>query len=98
MAKRQKRWARITLDRLRQALGNECNRCGSDGPLEFDCIKPQGHAHHAQSTDYRATFYWRQARAGNLQLLCRDCHQDKSAADQRPALSTDPLETDQVPY
>ena len=37
-----------------------------------------GHTHHKMSTDRRTTFYAEQERNGNLQILCRTCHEEKS--------------------
>ena len=98
MARRQRRWARESLDRLRIALNGRCNRCGDKEHLEFDCIKPQGHKHHSQGIGFRATFYWRQARAGNLQLLCRNCHSLKTLTDNARGLLDDDSISDTIPY
>jgi len=98
MARRQRRWARESLDRLRQALGCKCNKCGSAEHLEFDCIKPQGHHHHSQGLGFRATFYWRQARAANLQILCRGCHALKTLGDNAKGLLDDDSTSDNIPY
>jgi 5-methylcytosine-specific restriction endonuclease McrA len=98
MAQRQRQWARISLSRLKAALGNCCNVCGSSEAPQFDCIRPRGHRHHAESITFRATFYWREARQGNLQLLCESCHRRKSARELPGLLNTDPVDVDMVPY
>lgn len=85
MTSRQVIWARKAKLHLRALLGNACARCGGREHLEFDCIVPQGHAHHAAGTVGRASFYRRQFAAGNLQLLCGPCHNEKSRAENRPA-------------
>lgn len=76
---RQNYWGRRTIERLRAVLGNVCNHCGARENLELDCIKPQGHGHHAAGANARACFYRRQLRQGNLQILCRSCHEKKTA-------------------
>lgn len=58
-----------------------CAACGASEPLELDCIRPQGHRHHSSGVASRASFYMRQMRAGNLQLLCSTCHAKKTAED-----------------
>jgi len=85
MSKRVKKWAREKLQCLRTRLGDKCAACGSTENLEFDCIEPRGHAHHACSTDKRATFYAREMREGNIQLLCKTCHQKKTQGPDRIA-------------
>lgn len=83
MGLRQKAWAREASTRLRVQLGNACAKCGrSDLPLEFDCIRPMGHKHHRFDHSWRLSFYRSQHAAGNLQLLCFDCHQLKTADEQ----------------
>lgn len=81
MARRQQVWASRALFRLRIALGAACAHCGAIEKLQFDCIQPQGHDHHAVGQVGRATFYRKQARAGNLQLLCQRCHSAKTLED-----------------
>lgn len=85
MTSRQVIWARKVKQHLRALLGARCAQCGATEELEFDCIVPQGHAHHAAGTVSRATFYRRQFAEGNLQLLCGPCHVAKSRAENRPA-------------
>jgi hypothetical protein len=82
MSKRQVEWARRVHAELREALGGKCQACGSVQDLELDCIKPRGHTHHKKGYIMRATFYRRQFRAGNLGLLCADCHNHKTRLDQ----------------
>ena len=83
MSQRQVKWATKALQDLRALLGNSCARCGGTRDLEFDCIKPQGDKHHKIGLTHRASFYRKQYRDGNLQLLCRyPCHHDKSRGEQ----------------
>lgn len=83
MAKRQKEWARKARFELMFKLGGACSVCGTDKELDFDCIIPQGPAHHRDmDTSHRMSFYRRQFKQGNLQLLCRHkCHKKKNVAD-----------------
>jgi 5-methylcytosine-specific restriction endonuclease McrA len=83
MSKRAKVWAVKARARLMDAHGNECALCGDTFNLQFDCIIPQGNAHHRFSTDKRMTFYRRQDADGNLQLLCGPCHTAKSENEDR---------------
>lgn len=79
---RYRRWAEQALAALRDALGGHCSNCGGSEQLEFDCREPRGDRHHRFETNRRACFYRREHAAGNLQLLCRDCHEEKSKAEQ----------------
>ena len=81
MSARIKSWARRARVRLLIVLGNRCVHCGATSCLTFDCIKPMGDAHHRMSTDQRMCYYHKQARAGNLQILCADCNTRKSARE-----------------
>lgn len=74
MGARQKEWARKARKALRLELGNECALCGTKRHLEFDCITPQGDAHHKFDTSHRMSFYRQQHLRGNLRLLCQKCN------------------------
>ncbi len=63
-------------------LGSYCNQCSSEQDLEFDCIIPQGDAHHKYDTSHRMCFYFKQYRNNNLQLLCSKCHSKKTQIEQ----------------
>jgi hypothetical protein len=79
MASRQREWAEKATKALRQALGGHCVDCGKKRrKLEFDCIKPMGHAHHRMEWSWRISFYRQQFAAGNLALRCSHCHQIKT--------------------
>lgn len=79
MAKHQKLWAKKSREKLRKLLGNCCAIYGCENiNLEFDCIEPRGDKHHKFDSDRRNTFYWKEYRAGNLQLLCVEHHSIKS--------------------
>jgi hypothetical protein len=78
MSKRVKSWARARRARLLYILGGRCAACGTDEQLTFDCIDPMGDSHHRGSTDQRVSFYTRQMRAGNVQVLCQHCNSLKA--------------------
>ena len=59
---------------MKAILGDMCAACGTETQLTFDCIEPCGHDHHHRSAPERITFYQRQMRAGNVQLLCASCN------------------------
>lgn len=77
MALRQREWAERETLRLRVILGNKCANCGSTRELEFDCILPKGHKHHKIEWSWRLSFYRRELKNGNLQLLCTVCNSSK---------------------
>jgi len=81
MGIRQRLWAKTVKRRLLLDLGARCARCPATATLEFDCIEPRGHTHHALGYADRMAFYLRQFRSGNLQLLCNRCHRIKTAED-----------------
>jgi hypothetical protein len=74
MAKRQKAWARKARKKLQHALGDKCAKCGKTDNLTFDCIQRRGHKHHAMDPASRMCFYRKEARQGNLRILCGPCH------------------------
>ncbi len=78
-------WARRALEALKEALGGKCSvpGCSTGADLEFDCIIPQGHKHHSAGVKRLACFYRKQAAVGNLQLLCRVHHEQKSVKDAK---------------
>ena len=75
-------WPHRSRAHLLTLLGERCAWCGRDSGLQFDCIVPQGHAHHEMGARSRMVFYRRQWRRGNLQILCPDCHCVKGALDR----------------
>jgi hypothetical protein len=74
MARRHKLWAAATRQRMTMILGGQCACCGSAEKLTFDCIEPMGHDHHRKNAPERISFYRKQMRAGNVQLLCESCN------------------------
>lgn len=63
-------------------LGGRCNSCGSTDSLEFDHVDPSTKVNHIADmlTSSREKFW---AEVKKCQLLCHDCHQVKSAAEER---------------
>lgn len=82
MAKRQKAWARKARVTLLCILGKICRHCGSTNDLEFDCIVAQGDEHHKMDTSARMSFYHREYRKNNLQVLCDKCHRAKTTKEK----------------
>ena len=82
MGLRQRRWARDKRTEIELYLGAVCKHCGSPKNLELDCIEPQGDEHHRIEWSWRMSFYMRQYRENNLQLLCAECHKTKTLQDQ----------------
>jgi 5-methylcytosine-specific restriction endonuclease McrA len=78
MSARQKIWAKEARQELIRLYGGACQNCGALHNLTFDCIRPQGAAHHKLDTSARIAFYRRQHESGNLRLLCRSCNASKS--------------------
>jgi 5-methylcytosine-specific restriction endonuclease McrA len=97
MAKRQVRWAKAQMVRIRTILGGRCAECGEAQRLELDCIIPQGHKHHAAGLISRVCFYRKQMRFGNLQVLCSKCHSKKTAKDMGWTLTSSVKEIEE-PY
>lgn len=83
MGKRQKRWARGKRVDLLLQLGMACAHCNATDELEFDCITPCGDGHHRLDTARRISFYLRQYREKNLQILCSKCNNKKSVIDKQ---------------
>lgn len=78
MAKPQKDWAVRWRVRLMHILGGQCRQCGSTNNLEFDCIESRGDRHHKMDTSARMSFYRREYREFNLQILCQSCNARKA--------------------
>lgn len=79
MGQRQKLWAKTARTRLIMALGSKCSVCHVRHGLTFDCLTPRGSAHHDMESSARMCFYRKEARAGNLGLLCSACNAMKQA-------------------
>lgn len=82
MGKVQKEWARAKRRELLAILGACCKACGRTVRLEFDCIDPKGDEHHRKDTSTRMCFYRKQHRLGNIQVLCKKCHNKKSLGER----------------
>jgi 5-methylcytosine-specific restriction endonuclease McrA len=90
MAKRQKQWAINARFTLTFVLGGQC-ACGETKELDFDCIEPQGDRHHKMDTSARMSFYRKQHKNKNLQLLCKQCHKKKNKDDELKRLENEPF-------
>lgn len=90
MAKHQKEWARQARFTLTFLMGGAC-RCGEDKDLDFDCITPQGDTHHKMDTSARMSFYRKQHKEKNLQLLCKQCHKQKNKEDEIKRRDNEPF-------
>ena len=71
-------------------LGGRCACCPNTVDLEFDCIQPRGHWHHVCGSSARMSFYENEADAGNLQLLCKFHHRQKTSEEFRKRKSRSP--------
>jgi 5-methylcytosine-specific restriction endonuclease McrA len=78
----RKDWNKERRERMIKSLGGKCVRCGVINNLTFDCIRPTGDGHHRMSAVQRMTYYLRQARLGNVQILCAACNTSKGAQAQ----------------
>ncbi len=70
---------------VRRLLGAICYHCGAEDDLTLDVVKPvrgEGGRHHRSSAPSRASFYWRQLRRENLQVLCGRCNRAKGSGPQ----------------
>jgi 5-methylcytosine-specific restriction endonuclease McrA len=75
---RQAKWAQRKRRELMFILGGRCAHCGTTESLTFDCIRPVNGGHHKMSSSARMTFYVREMRKGNIQILCHKCNVKKS--------------------
>jgi 5-methylcytosine-specific restriction endonuclease McrA len=75
---RQSKWAQRKRAEVTFILGGKCAHCGTKESLTFDCIRPVNAGHHKMSSSARMTFYVREMRKGNLQILCHACNVKKS--------------------
>lgn len=90
MSARQRDWAARKRLSMCQLLGGKCLHCGVTTNLSFDCIKPTRDGHARLDSVRRVSYYLRQMRAGNLQLLCSRCNsvkRDLEAPRYQPTLS-----------
>jgi hypothetical protein len=65
----------------KKKLGGKCSRCGSTRRLEFDHLDPKTkYKVVAKMWSYSEERFWDEV--GKCQLLCRECHQEKSLAER----------------
>ena len=72
------KYSRELKAKLIRENGGKCARCPRTDFLQFDCIVSQGKEHHAFNYRQRLKFYEGEASRKNLQLLCPDCHVQKT--------------------
>ena len=79
----QRAWAKRQRLLLRRKLGMKCCKCGSKDyrKLEFDCIVPTNNNHGKWEWSWRMSYYRKQYREQNLQLLCDKCHNKKTGEE-----------------
>lgn len=71
-------------------LGNKCAQCGSTVELQFDIIEPIGDwdksgkekHHRAMDWSWRMSFYRKQHKNNNLQILCDKHNSQKSNLEE----------------
>ncbi len=80
----QRQWMRDRRAEGLAAMGGKCVRCGSKDRLEVDHIDPTSKVTHRVWAMGRAK---REAELAKCQLLCRSCHQKKSAPEIGAAVS-----------
>ena len=97
MGARQKEWARKKRVWLLAVLGGKCVLCGTTQNLTFDCRVPRGGKHHQLSLDQRMSFYLREWRACNLQVLCDICNSTKQDKPMPTYIPTPAQEKNLVP-
>lgn len=61
-------------------LGGKCAKCGSRKKLEIDHINPKLKTIDVSSKTWSNDDYWKEIE--KCQLLCRDCHIEKSILDR----------------
>ena len=81
-------WARKRRDELRAELGGKCVKCGTTEDLEFDHIDAKTKTWTTKGVGFvrSITLYWRDHRAGLLQLLCRSHNASKGNRVPNPEL------------
>lgn len=60
-----------------QLLGGKCRNCGGTKNLEFDHINPKNKSHDYNAIEDRP-MNMIETEIKKCQLLCRDCHKDKT--------------------
>ena len=67
---------------LQSILGDECVRCGSDEHLEFDHTDPATKSFKLSGSTLDKPWKELLIELAKCQLLCHDCHMDKSAGEK----------------
>jgi len=70
--------------KIKERLGNKCSICGIDKNLEFDHIDhPLKYQQRGVANNWWYSNVKIEETIQNIQLLCKDCHKEKSAAERR---------------
>lgn len=64
-------------------LGGRCAKCQTNYPLEVDVIASGSVDHHDAGNLRRAQIYLDLAKRGLVQLLCKNCHREKTRLESR---------------
>lgn len=87
MSARQRDWARRKRAALMGELGGlfpSCAECGVTDDLQFDVVIPADNdTHHKMEWSQRMSFYVKQFRMNNLQILCGRCNAIKGTVQDR---------------
>jgi hypothetical protein len=72
--------------KVKERLGNKCVICESEENLEFDHIDhPLKYVQRGVADNWWYSNVKIEETIENIQLLCKDCHKEKSAAERRAA-------------
>lgn len=73
-------------EKIKERLGNECILCGNIKNLEFDHIDhPLKYQQRGVANNWWYSNIKIEETIENIQLLCKNCHKEKSAAERRAA-------------
>lgn len=73
-------------EKIKERLGNECILCGNKENLEFDHIDhPLKYQQRGVANNWWYSNIKIEETIENIQLLCMNCHKEKSAAERRSA-------------
>lgn len=75
MSKATKSWAKAARIELIVSRGGACERCKALQNLTIHVLARSDQRHHGMDPSARICYYRKEARAGNIQVLCQACHQ-----------------------
>lgn len=82
---------------LVKKLGGKCVHCGSTRRLEIDHIHGRDYVARELSSNQRLCLYFREAREGKVQLLCKRCNVLKGSPGRSPESWTG-KPTEDIPF